>query len=333
MIIATPIWDQGRVARDPRLAFVIMPFMPKWSGYVYNELIKPAVSKAGLRPQRADEMTGRNVLQDIWRGIYASRLVIAEITEQNANVYYELGIAHTLGKKVILITQNIDLVPFDLRQQRIIVYTDDLPGYRKLESELPQHLAAILAEPVDEIHHIRSSVGGYLVELASITLRLSGNHFQSACVTDDMLVVGTRENGVLTNKVIDHGGVVTNMTCNHRFVRSTQYTEMVRVAALFEEPYLQVGSRERVTFQYDVEDGFVDDGKRWNYDVSVDTKRLEFELRAPSHFRARVRLAHYLKPTDHDLKVLTPAFDSGEVVYRGAIEDPDVGNTYALVWD
>ena len=59
MIVASPIWDHGRVQKDPRLAFAIMPFRPKWSSYVYNDFIKPAALAAGLIPQRADEMTER----------------------------------------------------------------------------------------------------------------------------------------------------------------------------------------------------------------------------------------------------------------------------------
>jgi len=332
MIVATPIWDQGQVQKDPRLAFIIMPFRSKWSNYIYNELLKPIISEKGLTAQRADEMMGRNVLQDIWKAIYAARLVIAEITEHNANVYYELGIAHTLGKKAVLLTQNIDAVPFDLRQQRIIVYTDDLPGYRKLQAELPQHLAAILAEPVDEIHHIRSTLGGYLVEHARLRLKLRGDRLESADVVDEMKIIGTRENVVLANKVIDHVGVVSGMTCNHTFVRSTQYPDIVRIAALFDEPYVQIGTHQRITFRYGIERAFEGDNCRWNYDIAVDTTRLDFELVAPLSFQARVRLAQHVKPIDHDLQILNPTIEDDCKLYRASVAAPEVGAVYALVW-
>jgi hypothetical protein len=333
MIVASPIWDHGRIEKNPRLAFVIMPFRPKWSAYLYNELLKPAITGASLLPQRADEMMGRNVLLDLWRAIYGSRLVIAELTEQNANVYYELGIAHTLGKNTILLTQNVDSVPFDLRQQRLISYTDDLPGYRKLQAELPNHIAAILAEPVDELYHIRSSIGGYMVERAFLKLELKGPTLDSANVVDEMSIIGTRENVVLVNKAIEHAGVVTGMTCNHRFARSTAYADMVRQVALFDPPYVQIGARERVEFRYSVEGGFTPERRRWDYDIAVDTSRLEFELVAPLSFAGRVRVTRHVKPTDNTIQVLSPVTEGQSKVFRGTIGAPENGAVYALVWE
>jgi hypothetical protein len=332
MIVAAPIWDHGKLEKNPRLAFVIMPFRPKWSGYVYNELLKPIVVAAGLLCQRADEMMGRNVLDDIWRAIYGCRLVIAEITEYNANVYYELGIAHTLGKNTILLTQNVDVVPFDLRQQRLVEYTDDLPGYRKLQNELPRHISAILSEPVDELYHLRSSIGGYIVDRAFMRISLRDSQFESGDLVDEMNIIGTRENIVLINKAIEHAGVVTGMTCNHRFARSTSYADLVRQVVLFEPPYVQIGTRERVELRYTIERGFIGDHCRWNYDITVETSRIDFELRAPMSFTERVRLTEYVKPVDNTIQVLTPVVEEGFKVFRGTVGTPQIGAVYALVW-
>jgi hypothetical protein len=333
VIIAAPIWEHDRMERDPRLAFVIMPFRPKWSGYLYADIFKPALSAAGLHPQRADEMMGRNVLQDIWRAIYASRVIIADVTEQNANVYYELGIAHTLGKPTILLTQSIDAVPFDLRHQRLISYSDDLPGYRKIERELPRHLASILSEPVDEIYHIRSVYGGYIVDRAFVRLTLLSEPPHSADVVDEMNIIGVRENVPLVNKVFEHVGTVTGMTCNHHFARSTTYADVVRHMAVFDPPFLQVGARERVVFNYRVENGFPPGKRRWNYDIAVECARLEFELRTPLDFAERVRVVQHIKPTDHTLQLLSPEEEEGQKVFRGTVEAPADGATYSLVWD
>lgn len=332
MIVASPIWDHGRLDRNPRLAFAIMPFRPKWSIYVYNEFIKPVVAAAGLEAKRADEMTGRNVLQDIWKAIYTSRLVIAEISELNANVYYELGIAHTLGKKAILLTQNIDVVPFDLRQQRVIVYTDDFPGYKKLQVELAEHLAAVLAEPIDELYYLRSILGGYIVERAKVSIRLAGSAYHDAHVVDTMSIVGVRPNVVLLNKIIEHVGDVSNMQCNHRFVRSTEYADVVRVAVMFDEPYIQTGTGTDVNLSFDIARAFAGDDRRWEYDIAVEANRLEFELIVPVGFKGRVRVAEYLKPTDHDLTILVPERTDDVLIYRGAVDTPEVGHVYALVW-
>jgi hypothetical protein len=332
MILVNPIWGQHALRRDPHRAFVIMPFAPKWSAYIYNDFIKPAVIAEGLDPRRADEMTGRNVLQDIWSALYASRLVIAELTERNANVYYELGIAHTLGKPAVLLAQDINSIPFDLRHQRVIVYSDDLPGYSKLQRELPSHLKAILSEPVDEIQHVSSIFGGYFIEGARSRVSLHGPEWRHATITDDMSIIGTRENVVLLNKSFDHTGVLRDVRCNHRFTRSTGYADKVRVAALFNEPYVQTGTREKVAFTLDLENAFVGDQRRWTYHVTLDTRQLVLELTAANEFGGRVRLVRHVEPTDYDMEALQPHLEDGQKVYRGIIENPELGATYALVW-
>jgi hypothetical protein len=309
-----------------------MPFRPKWSDYIYNEFVKPASAKAGLVCQRADEMMGRNVLDDIWRAIYGCRLVIAEITEQNANVYYELGIAHTLGKNTILLTQNISTVPFDLRQQRIVEYTDDHPGYLKLQSELPRHIAAILSEPIDDLYHLRSSIGGFIVDRVFMAISLHDTQIDSGDLIDEMSIIGTRENVVLINKAIEHAGVVTGMICNHRFARSNTYSDLVRQVVLFEPPYVQIGTRERVEFRYTVEGGFVGDNRRWDYDIAVETNRIDFELKTPISFSERVRITQFVKPVDNTIQVLTYVIEGGFKIFRGTIGKPETGAVYSLVW-
>jgi hypothetical protein len=74
-----------------------MPFREKWSDYIYREYIKPVVESQGISVKRSDEMFGRNVLEDIWGAIYSCRIIVADISAPNENVFYELGIAHTLA--------------------------------------------------------------------------------------------------------------------------------------------------------------------------------------------------------------------------------------------
>ena len=61
-------------------------------------------------------------MEDIWESICISRLIIADVTGRNANVFYELGIAHTLGKSCVVLTQNQQDVPFDITARRYIHY-------------------------------------------------------------------------------------------------------------------------------------------------------------------------------------------------------------------
>jgi len=107
--------------------FVIMPFTATFNTE-YEKVIRPAVEAAGLTPVRADEIYSRpHVMQDIWEALRASRMVIAELTGKNTNVFYEVGLAHSLGKPVIIITRDEEDVPFDLKALRYRYYNTEDP--------------------------------------------------------------------------------------------------------------------------------------------------------------------------------------------------------------
>ena len=121
---------------DPQLCFVIMPFSDKFHA-IYMDHIKPAVIRSGLICKRSDEIHSANLItHDIWEYINRSRLLIAELTDRNPNVFYELGLAHGLSKDVILLTQSMDYVPFDLKPIRCICYENTEVGINKLENAL-----------------------------------------------------------------------------------------------------------------------------------------------------------------------------------------------------
>jgi hypothetical protein len=102
--------------------FVLMPFSEALKP-VYEDHIKTVLTELGLKVMRADDMFASDpIIDDIWSLIYNSKLIIADCTGRNPNVFYEIGIAHTIGSKVILISQNIEDIPFDLRHIRCIVY-------------------------------------------------------------------------------------------------------------------------------------------------------------------------------------------------------------------
>ena len=102
--------------------FVLMPFDDEFDN-IYDFLISDPFSEAGYDVQRADEIIHQeNILASIIDSIVNSHLIVADLSTSNPNVYYELGLAHACGKNVILITQEITEVPFDLRSYRIITY-------------------------------------------------------------------------------------------------------------------------------------------------------------------------------------------------------------------
>lgn len=73
-----------------------------------------------------------------------SRIVVCDCTGRNPNVFYEAGIAHTLGREVILITQNGHDIPFDLRHLRYIPYLDNVEGRAALTVALQVRMQAII---------------------------------------------------------------------------------------------------------------------------------------------------------------------------------------------
>lgn len=115
--------DADREATPNPKAFVLMPFAESFTS-IYTDFLEPALESCGFEVARADNaINAQNVLKDIVQGISESHLVIADLTESNINVYYELGVAHALNKPVILITQDVDDMPFDIRSYRVILYT------------------------------------------------------------------------------------------------------------------------------------------------------------------------------------------------------------------
>jgi hypothetical protein len=104
---------------------------------IYLDHIKAIVESEGINCKRADEIHGTNIITfDIWEKINRARFIIADLTGKNPNVFYEIGLAHALGKEVILITQTMDDVPFDLKSIRCIVYSYTPRGMKELEASL-----------------------------------------------------------------------------------------------------------------------------------------------------------------------------------------------------
>ncbi len=117
-------------------AFVLMPFAEAWSDPVWQAIQRGATT-AQMQALRADQMRGPVITEDIWRGIVESRVVIADVTGRNANVYYELGVVHTVGKDFVLISQDdAQKMPFDIHHFRQVRYTVDPGGLERLAEEL-----------------------------------------------------------------------------------------------------------------------------------------------------------------------------------------------------
>ena len=83
-------------------------------------------------------------VDEIWALIIRSRFIVADCTGRNPNVFYEIGIAHTIGKPVIAITQSTTDVPFDLTHRRYIEYEMTPRGMAKFEDSLARTLSDLM---------------------------------------------------------------------------------------------------------------------------------------------------------------------------------------------
>lgn len=128
----------GGVADD--LVAAMMPFSPGFSA-VY-EAIERACEQAGYRCLRADSIwEDSTIIQDIFNLVFKAPVVVVDFTGKNPNVMYETGIAHTLGKHVVPISQSIDDVPFDMAHHRVLTYLPNGEGLALLQSRLAAKLA------------------------------------------------------------------------------------------------------------------------------------------------------------------------------------------------
>lgn len=127
---------------EPALASAMMPFDAGFNE-VYAS-IQQASANAGLRCRRADDIwENAAIIQDVVALIDRSRIVVCDCTNRNPNVFYEAGIAHTLGREVILITQSEHDIPFDLRHLRHIRYLNNAEGRAVLTTALQARMQTI----------------------------------------------------------------------------------------------------------------------------------------------------------------------------------------------
>lgn len=122
-------------------AVCLMPFHKQFDK-VY-ETIKEACSLSGFECHRSDdEFISGNILRNIVKLIVESRIVIAVINGRNPNVMYEIGLAHALGKNVILVAEykKIGDIPFNLAPNKFILYRN----WGELKEQLSKSLKILI---------------------------------------------------------------------------------------------------------------------------------------------------------------------------------------------
>jgi|688.fasta_scaffold359627_2 hypothetical protein len=121
--------------------FVLMPFSAKFDD-IYAFGIRGACDDAGVYCERVDEQIFQgSVLERIFNQIARADVIVADMSDRSPNVFYEVGYAHALGKRTILLTQEASDIPFDLKHFPHIVYGAKIKDLRSELSKRVQRFA------------------------------------------------------------------------------------------------------------------------------------------------------------------------------------------------
>jgi hypothetical protein len=140
---ATVFSTAGIDDQQDDLVSVMMPFGKEFDPVL--TALQTAAHPSRLRCQRADDIwVHHHVIQDIVDLIAKARVVVCDCTGKNPNVFYEIGIAHALGKDVIFITQSKNDIPFDLQHLRYVPYFPNTQGLEDLTAAVQGRLKTLI---------------------------------------------------------------------------------------------------------------------------------------------------------------------------------------------
>ena len=136
-----PLDKMPRQPGEPRPGFVAMPYGESWFAPVQQTIIEAGAAKNFDCIVSLNMATAGPIVQQIWQQLRQAEAVVADLTHSNPNVYYEVGLAHALGKQIIFLTQDADKLPFDVSTSRCIKY--DVNDLANLKRELEKAFAAV----------------------------------------------------------------------------------------------------------------------------------------------------------------------------------------------
>lgn len=146
--VGTPENREEGVREFLDTCFVMMPF-GQWNDIYYKEIYIPAIKEAGFEPVRGDEIfSSGSVVEQIWEQVDKAKVLLADLTGKNPNVFYELGLSHAARKPVVFTSASLDDVPFDLRHLRVIIYDIREPSWNlKLRTSITMYLKSAKTDP------------------------------------------------------------------------------------------------------------------------------------------------------------------------------------------
>lgn len=147
-----PIFKAKDITVDPNMCFCVLPFNSDRLE-LFDEVIKPELEKEfGISVIRSGNIfePNLNIMETIWTYINQAAFILVDISDKNPNVFYELGICHTLGKNVITLCDEEsyhkdynDKLPFDIISMNTIFYKNSGAGPSKMVEQIIKNVKAI----------------------------------------------------------------------------------------------------------------------------------------------------------------------------------------------
>jgi len=145
-IICKPIaFAPPQEKQDPKLIALMIPFSADFD--LIAKAIKQTAETCGMACVRANDIwEDSTIIQDVFSLIYRAKIVICDLSGKNPNVFYEAGIAHTLGRNVIPLARSVSDIPFDLRHHRHLIYLPNQQGISEMQAELANRIKTLLTK-------------------------------------------------------------------------------------------------------------------------------------------------------------------------------------------
>jgi len=134
-ILVQPIFRSPPPGTRKGAALVLMPLEAYWSESIWMH-IQDTLGAMGFESRRTGSLYVERRLEGTWASINEAEVIIADLTYKHPDVFYKVGIAHTLGKPLLLITQHGRDLPSDFKTMPHIVYDNNIYGLQRLAERI-----------------------------------------------------------------------------------------------------------------------------------------------------------------------------------------------------
>lgn len=212
------------------MAFVLIPFKDEYQ-QLYEAVLEPTLNESGYVASKADQpaLPG-DIPEDVIKSIISADVVVADCSEPNPNVFYELGVSHAVGNKTIVLSNNADNLAFYLRQHRVLVYQRDRDGRKLLRANLKQWLHSMSELSPDQPTNLVQRAGGeFFRDIARFKLEMASlrEERRRLRVFDEFMRGGRQKSGD-NSKTID---TVVEIILNRRREREQRRIVVAMVGA------------------------------------------------------------------------------------------------------